>query len=98
MFRPGNLISQRRGGPLLVSVLSIKRTPPKGGVLIVILQKPPTTSFPNMGGTTVSSDTLSANLHGHAFRRIGSEIFYSIGYIISCLLTLDNPTSLKPTN
>jgi hypothetical protein len=32
-------------------------------------------SFPNTGGNAVSSITLSANLHGFAFRRIGSESY-----------------------
>jgi hypothetical protein len=30
-------------------------------------------SFPNAGGTAVSSDTLSASLHSDAYRRTGSE-------------------------
>jgi len=35
-------------------------------------------SFPNTGGTAVSSDTLSASLHGYTYRRTGSEKEYSI--------------------
>jgi hypothetical protein len=33
-------------------------------------------SFPNMGGTAVSSDTLPASLHIH--RRTGSERYFLI--------------------
>ena len=41
-----------------------------------------------MGGTTVSSDTLSANLHGYTLRRIGSETFV---YLYHILLMIVNP-------
>jgi len=39
-------------------------------------------SFPNMGGVTVSSGTLSADALGYSFRAKGSESFYpTVGII-----------------